>query len=217
MPFLRERPSHYLKQYYYGTQPIEEPHDPAVVAKIVELYDGATKTLFASDWPHHDFDHPMKLAQVPFDAETRARIFGKNALELFNLRSDRRAASQEMNDRRRHRVGEVEDFPPGRPHLVRVGGREIGIFNIDGRLHGLPNLCPHQTGPLCEAPSLTGTLQASPDRQWRFEWVHDGEIVRCPWHGLEFHVPTGQCLAFREIVLRRYEIVVEDGMVIVLV
>lgn len=116
-----------------------------------------------------------------------------------------------------HVVGCLEDFPEGEPQVVRVGRREIGIFNIDGRLHGLPNLCPHQTGPLCEAPRLTGTLEASADSRWQFRWVHDGEVVRCPWHGLEFHVPSGQCLAFREIVLRRYEVVVEDGVVSVLV
>jgi hypothetical protein len=85
VPFLVERPSHYLKQYYYGTQPIEEPRDLSEIARIVALYEGETKTLFASDWPHHDFDHPMKLAQVPFDAETKAGIFGANALKLFNL------------------------------------------------------------------------------------------------------------------------------------
>jgi nitrite reductase/ring-hydroxylating ferredoxin subunit len=73
----------------------------------------------------------------------------------------------------------------------------------------------HQTGPLCEAKRLTGTMRASPETGWRQEWVYEGEVVVCPWHGLEYHVPTGQCLAFREIKLRRYEVAVRDGKVVV--
>jgi nitrite reductase (NADH) small subunit len=46
--------------------------------------------------------------------------------------------------------------------------------------------------------------------------VHDGEVVVCPWHGLEYHVPTGRCLAYPNINLRRYEVFVEDGKVKVL-
>jgi predicted TIM-barrel fold metal-dependent hydrolase len=41
--------------------------------------------VFASDWPHHDFDHPMKLAQMPFPPETRRKILGENALRLFSI------------------------------------------------------------------------------------------------------------------------------------
>lgn len=112
-----------------------------------------------------------------------------------------------------HEVGVVEDFPPGCHVVVRVRGRQIGVFNIRGQLHALPNLCPHQTGPLCETKRMTGTLMASAETDWRPEWVYDGEIVTCPWHGLEYHVPTGRCLAWPEISIRTYEVVV-DGEVV---
>lgn len=112
-----------------------------------------------------------------------------------------------------HRVGRVSEFPEGEHRVVRVGRREVGIFNVGGRFYGLPNLCPHQTGPLCEGRPAVGTLVSRRERDWRFEWVHDGEIVACPWHGLEYHVPTGRCLAFPEIRLRAYRVVVEDGWV----
>jgi predicted TIM-barrel fold metal-dependent hydrolase len=85
VPFLEERPSHYLRQYFYATQPIEEPADPRDLAKVIELYGGATNTVFASDWPHHDFDHPMKLHQVPLGEAVHRQIFGENALRLFDL------------------------------------------------------------------------------------------------------------------------------------
>ena len=43
--------------------------------------------------------------------------------------------------RQRHRVGRACDLPPGRHTVVRAGNRELGIFNIGGTLHALPNLC----------------------------------------------------------------------------
>ena len=110
-------------------------------------------------------------------------------------------------------VGDLSDFPEGTHKVVKVGGRQIGIFNIRGKFYGLPNVCPHQTGPLCEAKVVSGTLIATKETGWKSEWVHDGEIIVCPWHGLEYHVPTGQSMAYPNIRLRRYEVVVEDDKV----
>lgn len=115
--------------------------------------------------------------------------------------------------RREIRLGDARDFPPGTHRVVQVDGREIGVFNINGELYGLPNICPHQIGPLCEG-KVSGTLTATLESEWKPQWVHEGEIVTCPWHGLEFHVPTGQCLAFRHITLRRYDVSVREGQVL---
>jgi nitrite reductase/ring-hydroxylating ferredoxin subunit len=121
--------------------------------------------------------------------------------------------TSDAHERPVHRVGRLADFPPGTHRVVEVGKRSIGVFNIKGVLHAIPNLCPHQTGPLCESPATTGTLSATKESDWRPEWVHDGEIVICPWHGMEYHVPTGQCLAWPNIRLRTYELVVEHDVV----
>ena len=114
----------------------------------------------------------------------------------------------------RFQVGRIEDFPEGSHRIVRVGNREIGIFNIAGTPHAIPNLCPHQRGPLCEG-TLSGTIYYGPRTQWNLAWAFDGEVVTCPWHGLEFHVPTGRCLGFPDIRLRRFEITVSNGDVTV--
>jgi nitrite reductase (NADH) small subunit len=118
-----------------------------------------------------------------------------------------------MTQRKEHLVGDLSEFPENSHKVVKVGRREIGIFNIGGEFYGLPNICPHQTGPLCEGKTTTGTLVARKDNDWRFEWDYEGEIVACPWHGLEYHVPTGRCLAFSNIKVRTYKVVVEDGKV----
>jgi nitrite reductase/ring-hydroxylating ferredoxin subunit len=114
-----------------------------------------------------------------------------------------------------HVVGALEDFPEGSHRVVEIAGRQVGIFNIGGELHGLPNVCPHQTGPVCEGKIVTGSLRSTKESGWRAEWVHDGEVIVCPWHGLEYHVPTGQCMAYPHIRLRRYDVLVEDGEVVV--
>ncbi|MBA2692412.1 MAG: Rieske (2Fe-2S) protein [Rubrobacter sp.] len=116
-----------------------------------------------------------------------------------------------MAEKTEHAIGKVADFPEGEGRVVRVGRREIGVFNVGGKLYGLPNLCPHQTGPLCEGKPPLGTLASRKEADWKFEWVHDGEIVVCPWHGLEYNVTDGQCIAHPNISLRSYEIIVEDG------
>ena len=40
------------------------------------------------------------------------------------------------------------------------------------------------------------------DFRWEREWRFDGEVVTCPWHGMEFRVTTGQCLVSSKIRLR---------------
>jgi len=112
-------------------------------------------------------------------------------------------------------VGTVADFPDGTHRIVTVDGREVGVFNIGGRLFGLANRCAHQGGPLCAGRRVTGTLAAREDMGWRREWVLEGEIVACPWHGLEYHVPSGRCLADPRIRIRRYDVTVEGDDVVV--
>lgn len=117
-------------------------------------------------------------------------------------------------DREKHVIGNLPEFPEGTHRVVKVDRREVGVFNIGGKFYGLPNLCPHQTGPLCAGQKpATGALVSKEDNDWEFEWVYEGEVVACPWHGLEYHVPTGRSLAYPNVRLRSYEMFVEDDKV----
>jgi nitrite reductase/ring-hydroxylating ferredoxin subunit len=142
---------------------------------------------------------------VPNDAQTVPNAPGSPTARGDTSRTAKGRALEE--------VGDLSDFPEGSHKVVKVGGRQIGIFNIRGEFYGLPNVCPHQTGPLCEAKIVSGTLIATQETGWKSEWVHDGEIIVCPWHGLEYHVPTGKSLAYPNIRLRRYEVIVENDKV----
>jgi predicted TIM-barrel fold metal-dependent hydrolase len=86
VPFLEERPSEYMKrQMWFATQPVEEPAVPAEMVEEIHQCGGAERIVFASDWPHHDFDHPRALMKWPLKPEEHERIMWKNAAELFKL------------------------------------------------------------------------------------------------------------------------------------
>ena len=85
VPLLQERPSRTMRRFFYGTQPIEEPERRADVVALFELFDGENQAMFASDWPHHDFDHPQHFLALPFSPEARRKIMGLNAARFFDL------------------------------------------------------------------------------------------------------------------------------------
>ena len=75
-----------------------------------------------------------------------------------------------------HKVAETKDLPPGSGMAVEVEGREIAIFNVDGKYFAIDDTCPHSGGPLSE-----GDLE--------------GEQVVCPWHGAVFDLKDGSVQA----------------------
>lgn len=109
-----------------------------------------------------------------------------------------------------HVVGKAEDFPPGTHRVVRVRNLDIGVFNVDGDFYALMNICPHQYGPLCTGP-VGGQMICNAKTDWHFQWVRAGEIVTCPWHGLEFDLKTGECLATKKYRVRQFPLEVVDG------
>ncbi len=113
-------------------------------------------------------------------------------------------------------AGKVSDLPPGTHRVIEAGGRQIGVFNVRGSFYALPNACFHQNGPLCRG-RVGGTWIANEETGFEWEWAFDGELVICPWHSLEFHIPTGRCLAYPDRKLPVYEVtVVGDELVVAL-
>ncbi len=113
----------------------------------------------------------------------------------------------------KHIIAAVRDLPPGSRKLVTIKGRPIGIFNLGGEFFGLLNRCPHQGGSLC-AGALTALVLADEPGEYRYE--RRGEIIRCPWHGWEFDIRTGQSWCDPEKVnLRLYPIEVAPGQTVV--
>jgi 3-phenylpropionate/trans-cinnamate dioxygenase ferredoxin subunit len=86
-------------------------------------------------------------------------------------------------------VARAGDVAPGSCKIVNVGGREIGVFNVDGEYFALANRCPHEGGPLCQG-RIVPLVQS--DGPGHYRLARDKEFLRCPWHGWEFDIRTGQ-------------------------
>jgi nitrite reductase/ring-hydroxylating ferredoxin subunit len=106
-------------------------------------------------------------------------------------------------------VGAVGEIAPGTKRIVEIAGRSIGIYNVNGDYFALLNRCPHQAGPLCNG-NTHGFLKSGAVGE--YEYSRPGEIVRCPWHGWEFDVKTGQSWFDPvKVRVRRYEVTVASG------
>ena len=73
-------------------------------------------------------------------------------------------------------VANLGDVQPGTCIHVEVGGRELAICNVDGKIFAIDGECPHAGGPLGE-----GSL--------------DGGTITCPWHGACFDVTSGELIS----------------------
>ena len=113
-----------------------------------------------------------------------------------------------------HVIGKAEAIPVGERQFVTVEGREIGVFNVNGRFYAVLNDCPHLGGPVCKGEVLGKlTAEVLPGGETREFFTQEGEIVACPWHGWEFEIPTGACLADARFRLRTFPVTIEDGLV----
>jgi 3-phenylpropionate/trans-cinnamate dioxygenase ferredoxin subunit len=106
-------------------------------------------------------------------------------------------------------VGTVDEIPPGGRKIVDLGGRSIGVFNVGGEFFAVLNRCPHQGGPLCTGNTL-GFLKSAGVGE--FVYSRPGEVIRCPWHGWEYDLRTGQSwFDPQRVLVRRYDVSVESG------
>ena len=109
----------------------------------------------------------------------------------------------------RHVVAAVADIPPGGRKIVTVAGREVGVFNLGGAFFALLNRCPHQGGALCRGQQV-GLVTS--DEPGRFDYSRPGEMLKCPWHGWEFDIRTGQSWCDPDdLKVRSFAVEVEAG------
>jgi predicted TIM-barrel fold metal-dependent hydrolase len=84
-PLLKRPPSEYMRELYYTSQPLERGNMSLLQATMAAI-NADTQLLFASDWPHWDFDPPSAITTLPFLSEDAKRnILGLNAARIFNL------------------------------------------------------------------------------------------------------------------------------------
>jgi len=116
-----------------------------------------------------------------------------------------------------YRVGPLAEIPEGGGVLAVAGEVEVGVFRVNGELRAYENRCCHQGGPVCTG-EIVGRYEAvlNPDRTVAGERFADDQVrIACPWHGWEYDLATGACVADPRFRLRRFEVVVREGQVYV--
>ncbi|GGM60885.1 putative TIM-barrel fold metal-dependent hydrolase [Halarchaeum rubridurum] len=84
-PLLEAPPGDYISDFYFGTQPLEESARPDLLEICFDML-GTEHLLYASDYPHWDYDSPSIITDLPMlDDEQRKDILGRNAAEVFDL------------------------------------------------------------------------------------------------------------------------------------
>lgn len=89
-----------------------------------------------------------------------------------------------------------EELAVGKMRKVENGGCPLAVYNLEGRFYATSNLCTHATASLTSGE------------------IVDGDLIACPVHDGQFHIPTGQAVAFPCTVdLRTYRVIEEDDEV----
>ena len=82
VPWVKRLPSEYVRDHVrLTTQPLERPNQTKDLKAIIEMI-GPELLLFATDYPHWDFDNPH---YAPLRDEWTERIFDTNARDWYRL------------------------------------------------------------------------------------------------------------------------------------
>lgn len=118
-------------------------------------------------------------------------------------------ANSKPAGKRAHVVARVSEITPGGRKRVEAAGRQIALFNLNGEFFAIADRCPHESGSLCDG-KITGLAEADEPGKYRFS--RPGEFIKCPWHGWEFDIRTGQSRCDpAHVRVRAYDAHVEHG------
>jgi 3-phenylpropionate/trans-cinnamate dioxygenase ferredoxin subunit len=94
-------------------------------------------------------------------------------------------------------VAALSDLPPGGRLFVDLEYESVALFNVDGVVYCIADICSHDGGPVAD-----GLL--------------DDHAIVCPRHGAMFDIRTGAVLAMPAVVpIATYPVKVEDGLIYV--
>ena len=86
-PALKRLPSEYIRDFYFSSQPLEQPMNPKDREAAFRMIGAEDHMLYASDYPHWDMDVPSTIYDLPFLSETaKKKILGGNAAKLFKIK-----------------------------------------------------------------------------------------------------------------------------------
>ena len=115
----------------------------------------------------------------------------------------------------KYRVARSEDFEELQPILVQTKSISVAVYKFRQDYYAYLYWCPHQGGPACEGVTL-------PDIDCKIEngKIHESNsaqryTIACPWHGIEYHLSNGKCVADDKLQLTTFNVIVENGEVFI--
>jgi uncharacterized protein len=85
VPHLKRSPSDYIRDHvWWTTQPMEDPERRDHLFEVID-WIGWDRLLFATDYPHWDFDEPSRVLPVGVSDANREAFYLGNALKLYGL------------------------------------------------------------------------------------------------------------------------------------
>ncbi|WFU50029.1 amidohydrolase family protein [Sinorhizobium terangae] len=95
-PLLKKKPSDYMRDMFYSTQPMEI-QDMQALETTFRMMNAETQLMYASDYPHWDFDLPSTIWDLPFLSDkAKHNIIGGTAARLFKLEPRNEAQRQNL-------------------------------------------------------------------------------------------------------------------------
>ena len=86
VPYLKQLPSQAVRDHFWlSTQPMEEPPKEAFFQQMLEHMDMNDKIMFATDYPHWDFDSPHMALPSVVGKDLKRNIMSENARALYGL------------------------------------------------------------------------------------------------------------------------------------
>lgn len=109
----------------------------------------------------------------------------------------------------KHVVATESEIAPGQRKTVTVKGRPVVVFNHAGEYFAMLDRCPHSGAPLSYG-TLIGVIESSMPGE--FCRSRPGEMLKCPWHGWEFDIRTGQSWCDpKDLRVRNFDVALEGG------
>ncbi len=93
-------------------------------------------------------------------------------------------------------VARLDQIQPATGSRFVIAEKQMAIFNVDGKICAISDICPHAGGSLG-----MGKL--------------DGRIVTCPVHGMKFDVTTGCFAGTSDFGVAAYPAKIVDGKIMV--
>ena len=85
VPRVKRPPSEYIREHiYWTTQPMEDPERRQDLFDVID-WIGWDKLLFATDYPHWDFDEPSRVLPPGVSDDNRAAFYLGNARNVYGL------------------------------------------------------------------------------------------------------------------------------------